>query len=142
MTTKPEPNFWKWDHTPEGDAEARRKLSEMGIDPKFIDIAVPLRPKRSLTMKFILAILVVVVLALAAMVLRLQEQRQSVAPKVAGSYEEYRYSVKPPELADCRTFQLKEEGSASLIITRCPNSSTTTSYRSGKFATENTVVSP
>lgn len=54
-----------------------------------------------------------------------------------------RYQL-PDELSDCRVYRMRAEGGNVITLVRCPNSSTTTSYRrsNGKSSSRysNTVI--
>jgi len=51
------------------------------------------------------------------------------------------FPVMPAELADCKTYMLNAgDGSNLITVMRCPNSSTTTSYRSGKSTNSAVVI--
>jgi hypothetical protein len=45
----------------------------------------------------------------------------------------------PPELQDCNLFDLSD-GNTSITIARCPNSTTSTTYQSGKTRRTSVVV--
>ena len=49
------------------------------------------------------------------------------------SYEERSYPVLPPELKDCRFFNVSNELGESITVVRCPNSHVTVRYQKGKF---------
>ena len=53
--------------------------------------------------------------------------------------EEY-YPIKPPELKDCKIYRLNNDNGARITIARCPNSTTTTNYQSGKTTASVVVV--
>lgn len=42
------------------------------------------------------------------------------------------FTVLPEELKDCKMFYLKGENSQGALVVRCPGSSTSIAYRSGK----------
>ncbi|WP_354734553.1 hypothetical protein [Acinetobacter nosocomialis] len=48
--------------------------------------------------------------------------------------------VLPPELKDCRVYDLYSSTGASVTAVRCPNSSTSTEYRVGKSTRTSIVV--
>jgi hypothetical protein len=45
----------------------------------------------------------------------------------------------PPELADCSVYQLSDKVGSAMKVVRCPNATTSSTYRSGK-ATKSSVV--
>ena len=55
------------------------------------------------------------------------------------SATELHFSVMPPELSECKIYLLYRNG-FSFTIARCPNSTTTTTYRSGKNTTSTILV--
>jgi hypothetical protein len=57
----------------------------------------------------------------------------------SNGYKEKSFPVKPVELSDCRFFELNNADGGSITVARCPNSSTTTTYKSGK-TTRSTVI--
>ena len=42
------------------------------------------------------------------------------------NYKPADFPVRPPELADCKIFRVENKGGVILYITRCPNSTTST----------------
>lgn len=54
-------------------------------------------------------------------------------------YHERNFPVRPDELKDCKIYQLESSGGGSITVVRCPQSATSTTYKSGK-TTVNTVV--
>lgn len=56
------------------------------------------------------------------------------------SYEQMHYPVLPEELKDCRFFQITRGAGEYITVVRCPNSSTTTQYSSGKTKVQTVVV--
>ena len=46
----------------------------------------------------------------------------------------------PPELKDCKIYQITNDSGAIIYITRCPNSDTTTSYNYGKTKFNSSVI--
>lgn len=51
------------------------------------------------------------------------------------------FPVIPPELADCKFFSLYEgELGANITVARCPNSTTSTTYNSGKKSKTTVVI--
>jgi hypothetical protein len=57
----------------------------------------------------------------------------------SNGYKEKTFPVKPGELADCRFFELTNDTGGIVTVARCPNSATTTNYKSGN-ATRTTVI--
>lgn len=57
----------------------------------------------------------------------------------SNGYSEKNFPVVPDELKDCRFFALTNDSGAHITVARCPNSATTTTYKSGK-TTKATVV--
>jgi hypothetical protein len=55
-------------------------------------------------------------------------------------YREKSYPAIPPELKDCRFFYLSNSAGDSIQVARCPNSTTTTTYRSGKTTRSAVVI--
>lgn len=53
------------------------------------------------------------------------------------SSTEVKYDSMPPELSDCKTFYIRR-GLNSITVMRCPGSTTSTTYSTGK--TSNTTV--
>ena len=50
------------------------------------------------------------------------------------------FPIVPPELADCKFYHLRSgDLGAGITVARCPNSTTTTQYKSGK-TTKNVIV--
>ncbi|AIW03777.1 hypothetical protein CPT_Moogle40 [Citrobacter phage Moogle] len=58
------------------------------------------------------------------------------------SYENKDASYRlPPEMQDCRVYKLNgDTTSRDVIVVRCPNSQTTTSYKYGKNSQSHTTV--
>jgi hypothetical protein len=54
-------------------------------------------------------------------------------------YKVANYPVRPPELADCGIYVLNNIDGGSITVARCPNSATSTTYKSGK-TTRTTIV--
>lgn len=54
-------------------------------------------------------------------------------------YKEANFTVLPPDLKDCKIFYLTNTNGSRITVSRCPNSTTSTSYRAGKI-THNSVV--
>ncbi len=52
---------------------------------------------------------------------------------------ELKFPSLPPELKDCRIFGITNSEGESMRVARCPNSTTSTTYKSGK-TTHTTVV--
>jgi hypothetical protein len=49
------------------------------------------------------------------------------------------FPVLPPELQDCSFYYLNNKKGSTITVVRCPNSTTTTTYKAGK-STKTTVV--
>ena len=58
------------------------------------------------------------------------------------SYKQLDYPVLPEELKDCKIFRINNSAGTFLYVVRCPNSSTSTTFHSGKSTTTTTVVDP
>ena len=58
------------------------------------------------------------------------------------SYEDKNASYSlPPEMQDCKVYKLNGDAiSTDIVVVRCPNSQTTTSYRYGKNSQSHTTV--
>lgn len=58
------------------------------------------------------------------------------------SYEDKNSSYSlPPEMQDCKVYKLNGDAiSTDIVVVRCPNSQTTTSYRYGKNSQSHTTV--
>ena len=54
-------------------------------------------------------------------------------------YSESNFPLRPDELKDCYIGELRNETGEHITIARCPNSTTTTNYKSGK-TTKATIV--
>lgn len=48
------------------------------------------------------------------------------------SYEEQTFPVLPTELVGCKFFQLENSDGIRISVARCPSSTTSTTYQSGK----------
>jgi len=57
----------------------------------------------------------------------------------SNGYKEQSFPIKPVELSDCRFFKLTNDDGNVITVARCPNSSTSTTYKSGK-TTRSTVI--
>jgi len=55
-------------------------------------------------------------------------------------YEEIDYPVRPPELNDCAIYRLSNSEGGSIVVVRCPNSTTSTTYPQGKTQGSSIVV--
>lgn len=53
---------------------------------------------------------------------------------------EMRFPVLPTELKDCKIFRLSNREGDAINVARCPNSTTTTEYSSGKAKVNSIVV--
>lgn len=61
---------------------------------------------------------------------------------LAGCYDRARivnFPAMPPELADCKVYAINNTNGEHITVMRCPNSTTSTNYSSGK-TTRSTVV--
>ena len=56
------------------------------------------------------------------------------------SYTEKSFPVVPKELADCKFFELKNDAGGIITVARCPNSTTATTYKSGKSTRTSIVI--
>lgn len=52
---------------------------------------------------------------------------------------EVKFPAAPPEFADCKFARLENSKGANVTVARCPNSTTSTTYKSGK-TTKTTIV--
>jgi hypothetical protein len=50
------------------------------------------------------------------------------------------YDVRPPELADCKIYNLSNGHGGSITVGRCPNSTTSVTYNVGKTTATTIVV--
>jgi putative SOS response-associated peptidase YedK len=55
------------------------------------------------------------------------------------SAKEVVYPVMPPELKDCKVYAISSESGRDITVMRCPNATTSTTYKEGK-ATRTTIV--
>lgn len=55
------------------------------------------------------------------------------------SAEEKKYPVMPQDLSDCKTYHISDGAGDHITVMRCPCSSTTTQFKSGKTM-KNVVV--
>lgn len=55
-------------------------------------------------------------------------------------YEQETYPLLPPELSDCKFFNITSGNGSYALVARCPNSATSTTYKSGKTTRRNVVV--
>lgn len=58
----------------------------------------------------------------------------------SNGYSEKSFPVRPDELKDCRIFGLTNDSGNSITVARCPNSVTTTTYKSGKSSRATVVI--
>ena len=58
------------------------------------------------------------------------------------SYEEktQNFTILPDELKDCKFYGVRSNTGSNLNIVRCPNSTTSTTYKSGKTTTTTVVI--
>lgn len=58
------------------------------------------------------------------------------------SYEEktQNFNLLPDELKDCKFYRVRGNTGSSLNIVRCPNSTVSTTYKSGKTTTTTVVI--
>lgn len=56
------------------------------------------------------------------------------------SYKEHHFPVLPAELVDCKFFQLDNTQGMTISVARCPNSTTATTYQSGKTRRTTVVI--
>ncbi len=54
------------------------------------------------------------------------------------SYSTVKFPETPPELSDCKFFNMSNDDGAFITVARCPNSTTSTTFTSGK--SKRTVV--
>lgn len=55
-------------------------------------------------------------------------------------YKELKFGVLPDELKDCKTFYLSSEDGNTITVMRCPNSTTSSTYRVGKHTATTVVI--
>lgn len=68
----------------------------------------------------------------------------ALALSVLGCEAGYKESTKrfsmPPELSNCKIYDLTNGGGAKITVVRCPLSSTTTAYQDGKIRRSVTIL--
>jgi hypothetical protein len=58
----------------------------------------------------------------------------------SNGYKTTNFPVVPPELEDCKFFELTNEAGARIQVARCPNSITATTYKAGKSSASTVVI--
>lgn len=56
------------------------------------------------------------------------------------STKQFHPQVLPSELSDCKFYTVNPDGMQNITVVRCPNSSTSTQYKSGKTTLSATVI--